>query len=290
MARDDGDRDRYDQGRVPAHDIGDPMPKMRRIGADPHPTSELPEVAPGGAGSGDGGTLATRVREDEPPPVPAAGPARGGGMLRGLFWLVGIIAVILAVLWGLHTTSLWPHLTNPFADKKTDRSQPVLLKSIQDLNRFVAAEGNFQVVVDMQDNRKYIPDFLVNDRVLFVAAGSVEAYVDFSTIGQGAITDSADHKSATIKLPMPQLGKPNIDHDKSYVFAEQRGLVNRVGDLFGGDPNRQQQLYQLAEQKITDAAKETALTSRAEDNTHKMLDQMLHSLGYVNITITFAKP
>jgi hypothetical protein len=275
---DDGDR----------YDLGDPMPRSRS-GADPYQTAELPEVAPGSA---DGGTVTTQLREDEAPAPPELPPAgdRGGGALRGLFWLIGIIGVILAVLWGLHTVNLWPHLSNPFVGKKTDRSQPVLLKSIQDLNRFVAAEGNFQVIVDMQNNRKYIPDFLVNDRVLFVAAGSVESYVDFSAIGQGAITESGDHRTVTIKLPAPQLGKPNIDHDKSYVFAEQRGLVNRLGELVGGDPNRQQQLYQLAEQKITEAAKETALTSRAEENTRKMLEEMLQSLGYTTVTITFANP
>jgi len=274
---DDADRDRYEAGRAPVQKIDD-----EKRSADPHPTAELPPV--GGVG--------TQVREssdDEPGAAPAA-PDRTPGALRGLFWLVGIAGVILALLWGLHSVGFWPHLTNPFAGKKTDRSQPVLLKSIKDLNRFVAAEGNFQVVSDLQNNRKYIPDFLVNDRVLFVAAGSVEAYVDFSTIGQGAITESADHKTVTIKLPAPALGKPNIDHERSYVFAEQKGILNRLNDLVNADPNKEQPLYQLAEQRIADAAKDTELLQRAQANTGKMLEQMLRSLGYTNITIEFAQP
>ena len=138
--------------------------------------------------------------------------------------------------------------------------------------------------------RKYVPDVLLNDRTLFVAAGSVEAYVDFSSIGQGAITDSPDHKSAEIKLPAPALGKPNIDHNKSYVFAQQKGLFNIVGDLFNGDPNKQQQLYLLGEQRIADAAKESELPQRAQENTRKMLESMLRALGYTSITITFPSP
>ena len=197
-----------------------------------------------------------------------------------------VVAVILAT----QVAGWLPSLHNPFGAKHTDRSQPVLLKSIQDLSRYVAAEGNFQIVIDLRNDRKYVPDVLLNDRTLFVAAGTVEAYVDFSTIGQGAITDSADHKTATIKLPAPALGKANIDHSKSYVFAQQKGLFNIVGDLFNSDPNRQQQLYLLAEQRISDTAKSSELPQRAQDNTRKMLDSMLRALGYTSITVEFAAP
>jgi hypothetical protein len=293
--------DRFETGRASVSD-GDTRdtktPVMPGKG-EPHPTAELPAVAgaveeedtgTGWPDDGDdaGGPVAVksrpRTREDAPP------AARGGGFLRGLFWLVAIIAVIVALVLGTRAIGWWPHLKNPFGAKTTDRSQPVLLKSIQDLSRYVAAEGNFQVVIDLQNDRKYVPDILLNDRTLFVAAGSVEAYVDFTSIGQGAITDSPDHKTATIKLPAPALGKPNIDHDKSYVFAQQKGLFNIVGDLFNGDPNKQQQLYLLGEQRIADAAKDSELPQRAQENTRKMLEGMLRALGYTSITITFAAP
>ncbi len=183
-----------------------------------------------------------------------------------------------------------PHLKNPFGGRTTDRSQPALLKSIQDLSRFVAAEGNFQVIVDLQNDKKYVPDFLLNDRTLFVAAGSVEAYVDFTALGQGAITESPDRRSVEIKLPAPQLNRPSIDHDKSYVFAQQRGVLNRLGDVFSNDPDKLQDLYKAGEQKIADAARDSELQQRAEANTQKMLEGMLRSLGYTSVTITFAKP
>jgi len=41
---------------------------------------------------------------------------------------------------------------------------------------------------------------------------------------------------------------------QSYVFAEQQGLVNRVGSFFSGNPNSQQAVYILAAQKINNAA------------------------------------
>jgi hypothetical protein len=242
-----------------------------------------------GAGAGDAAVGGGGGGQSAPPQQPFV-VHTGGGFLRGLFFLTATAAVVVAIVLGMTAAGILPHLQNPFGGRTTDRSQPALLKSIQDMSRFVAAEGNFQVIVDVQNDQKYLPDFLVNDRTLFVAAGSVEAYVDFGAIGQGAITESADHRTVEIKLPAPQLHKPSINMDRSYVFAQQKGLLNHLGDVFANDPNKLRQLYQLGEQKIADAAKGSELQQRAEDNTRKMLEGMLRSLGYTSITIKYAAP
>jgi len=280
---------------------------------DDEPNTTMPRMPamprPGSAGSaGSAGTTGEQFRTaelpevsqrvidresidtDRPEPAPDRPYGFGGRLMRGLFWLVATMGLVVALVLGAQGLGLLPHFGNPFQPKTSDRTGPVLLKSIQDLSRFVAAEGNFEVIVDVQNNRKYVPDFLINDRVLFVAAGSVECYIDFANIGQGAITESADKKTVEIRLPAPQLGKPNIDNDRSRVFAQQKGMFNRIGDLFSGDPNRLQQVYQLAEEKIANAAKESGLPDRAQENTRKMLDSMLRSLGYTTITVVFAAP
>ncbi|MEH0819189.1 MULTISPECIES: DUF4230 domain-containing protein [unclassified Micromonospora] len=250
---------------------------MARDGDINQPTREFP-------GYPTADTLPARS-DDTPAPRPG-GPAPA----RGLLWVLGAAALVVVVLLGAQAAGIFPDFRNPFAKEQTDRSQPPLLKSIQDLSRYVAAEGNFQVVVDLQNDRNNVPDFLLNQRTLFVGAGSVEAYVDFTKISEGAVVESADGKSVDIKLPAPQLGKTNLDMQKSYVFAEERGLLNRLGELVNGDPNRQQQVYQLAEERITAAARDSGLTQRAEENTRKMLEGLLRSLGYEKVTVTYAAP
>jgi Protein of unknown function (DUF4230) len=263
------------------------------------PTREYPEVtqqsglAKGGTTAKGSATASPPARDErwagggDPPLVDvSAAPRRR----RGPLWLIAIAGVAIVVILGLQATNLWPSFRNPFGAQTTDRSQPPLLKSIQDLSRYVAAEGNFQVVVDTQRNRENVPDFLLNERTLFVGAGSVEAYVDFSTIGEGAIVESADGTSVEVKLPAPQLGDVDLDMDNSYVFAEERGLINRLGELVGGDPNRQQQVYRLAEDKIGAAARDSGLQARAEENTRKMLEGLLRSLGYQTVKITYTAP
>ncbi len=214
-------------------------------------------------------------------------PARGRGCLVAVLVVVVLIG---AAMFGMRQVGLFPHLSNPFASEETDRSRPPLLKSIQDLSRYTAAQGNFQVVVDLQNDRKYVPDFLLNHRTLFVGVGSVEAYVDFSKIADGAVVESADGTEVEIKLPAPQLGDVHLDIEHSYVFAEQRGLFNRIKDAFAGDPNRQRETYQRAEDGIAQAASDTELLQRAQENTRKMLEGLLRSLGYQKVTVTFTAP
>jgi len=240
----------------------------------------MPEVDTGTGWPDEPGSRKTRTADEEP-----RRRMRGAGCL---FWLAGLVALLVVVGLGLKVSGLLPNFHNPFGEKKTDRSGPTLLLSIQDLARFEAASGNFQQVIDVQKDRSFIPDILFNDRTLFVCVGSVDAYVDFTNIGQGDITDSADHKSVAVRLPAPQLEKPNVDHDKSYVFATQQGIVNKIGDLFGGNPNKEQELYQLGEARIAQAARDSGLAERAATNTKQMLTQLLHSLGYTTITISFA--
>lgn len=217
--------------------------------------------------------------------VVEAPPRRGrfGGFLRGL--VVGILALVglLFVASKLVSIDL-----NPFDAEETDRSQPALLQSIQDLSRFTAAEGNFQQVIDLQDDRKYVPDFLLNQRTLFVAAGSVQAYVDFGDLGAGAVQVSpTDPDAVTVTLPTPRLDDPSLDLDDSYVVSEDRGVLNRIGDAFGDDSDQQGEVYRLAQQKIAQAADDTELLDRAEDNTRGFLTGLLGSLGYTDVTVTF---
>jgi len=78
--------------------------------------------------------------------------------------------------------------------------------------------------------------------------------------------------------------------ERSYVVAEERGLLNRIGDAFRSDPNQQQRVYQEAQKRITEAARSSGLDQRARENTQKMLESLLARLGYTSVTVTYANP
>ncbi|MFL6145621.1 MAG: DUF4230 domain-containing protein [Labedaea sp.] len=195
--------------------------------------------------------------------------------------MLGAVVLVIGVL-GL--TTLLPNL-NPFRTQEVDRTGPVLLQSVKDLSQYHAAAGEFQVVVDLEKDVKFVPDFLAGERALFVAAGSVNAFVDFSELSGDALKVSPDRKTVEIALPQPKLDKPNLDQQRSYLFAEDRGIWNRIKSLF--EVPDQQQFYAVGEQKIADAAQHAGLTERATTNTRAMLIGMMRSLGY---DVVFREP
>lgn len=166
----------------------------------------------------------------------------------------------------------------PFGGESIDRSQPAMLKSVRDLSQYHAAAGEFQVVLDIEDDVKWVPAALAGERTLFVAAGSVNAFVDFGTLADDGLVVSPDGKTVELRVPKPQLDKPNLHHDRSYVFSQERGLINDLQALAG--PPDQQRFYVAAEARLAEAAKQSELLRRAEDNTRVMLTGMLQALGF----------
>jgi uncharacterized protein DUF4230 len=194
-------------------------------------------------------------------------------------WRVGravaiVLVVVVGVLW---LVSRLPDL-NPFASETHDRSGPVLLQSVRDMSEYHAAEGNFQVIVDLEHDVSWVPDVLAGSRTLFVAQGTVSAFIDFKTLKDEALTVDEVKKTVEVRLPAPQLDKPNIDQEHTYLYSQERGVFDRVKSVFSTED--QKEFYLLAEKKIGEAAKAADLTKRAERNTRQMLTGMFASLGY----------
>jgi hypothetical protein len=262
------------------------------------PTREYPAFEPGRAGLAGPPVQDPPVQDppvQEPPAeLPAAEspdkPVSRNGFARLIIFTLVIFALIVASCFGLRAVHVLPSFDNPFSDKTTDRSQPVLLQSMRDLSRYVAADGTFQVIVDLQEDKNNIPDFLLNDRTLFVGSGTVEEYVEFSSIASGALKVDETNKSVQITLPAPQQSQAALDMQKSYVVAEERGLLNRIGDAFKSDPDKQQKVYAEAQNRITAAAQSSGLNQRAKANTQKMLESLLAQLGYTSVTVNWSTP
>ncbi|MET7378025.1 DUF4230 domain-containing protein [Streptomyces sp. NPDC005526] len=200
---------------------------------------------------------------------------------------VTAVVVVLVVLFAGIRMAVLPGINNLFGTRTQDRSGPALLKSIQDMSRYNAASGNFQVVVDLEKDTKYLPDAIRGTRTLYVGAGTVDAYVDLGEVGGKDVSVNADRTSATLRLPHARLGKPALDPDHSYAVSKQRGLLDRLGDLFSDNPNSERAVQQLAVRHIADAAKDSGLTARAESNTTGMLEGLLRSLGFKEVHVSY---
>ncbi|MEU1350582.1 DUF4230 domain-containing protein [Streptomyces sp. NPDC005776] len=201
--------------------------------------------------------------------------------------VVTAFVVVLAVLFAGIRLAVLPGIKDLLGTETTDRSGPALLKSIKDMSRYDAASGNFQVVVDLEKDAKFLPDAVRGSRTLYVGAGTVEAYVDLGKVGENDVTVNDDRTSATLRLPHAQLGKPALDADHSYAVSKQRGLLDRLGDLFSDNPNGEHAVQKLAVSHIGEAAKGSGLTTRAEANTTSMLEGLLRSLGFEEVRVSY---
>ncbi|MFD5626673.1 MULTISPECIES: DUF4230 domain-containing protein [unclassified Streptomyces] len=209
--------------------------------------------------------------------------------LPGWAKVLSAFVLVLVVLFAGLRMAVLPGLRDVFGTETNDRTGPTLLKSIQDMSRYDAASGNFQVVVDLEKDAKYLPDALRGTRTLYVGAGTVDSYVDLGKIQDKDVVVNDDRTSATLRLPHAALGKPALDLDHSYAVSKQRGLLDRIGDVFSDNPNGEQAVQRLAVDHISDAAKDSRLTARAEENTTSMLEGLLSSLGFTDVKVTYGK-
>jgi type II secretory pathway pseudopilin PulG len=220
--------------------------------------------------------------------LPGYGATRlPGRVRRGLLRTVvtGVVVLVVAVLalLGVRSLTSWP-----FGDKEIDRSGPAVLTAMRDLSEYHAAAGQYQVVIDIEQDAKYLPDIIKGKRTIFLAIGSVDAYVDFRKLGDDAVSISDDRRTVSLTLPRAQLSKPNVDPDQSRVLNQDLGVIDRLGGLFSDQPNPQnQQMYVLAQQRLSDAATQVGLQKRAEDNTKATLDKLMRSLGFTTVNIKF---
>ena len=205
---------------------------------------------------------------------------------RGVLLVAALAAVALLIVALIAAVGS----LNPFGSETKDRSGPVLLKSLEDLSQYRAASANLQVVVDVEQDAKLLPSFIKGERTLFVAAGTVDAAVDFSGLSKqgGAVRVSDDRRAVSITLPAATLTEARLDPARSRVYDRDRGILDRVGDAFSDNPGDQQPVYELATRKLAEAAKaDPELRRRAQENTQRMLEGMMRGLGFERVTVTF---
>ena len=179
-------------------------------------------------------------------------------------------------------------IPNIFSTTEVERDHSVVLAELQDLSRFVAATGRFQTIIDIEEDADYLPDFVKGERVIYVAEGDVEGYVEFGALDDDAVTVSEDGSTITVRIPEPRLTEADLDADKSYVAARDRGLLDRIEDaVTSGSPTDDQDLIRRAEDKLGEAAAESDIEELARANTEAFLEGLLGAAGFDEVVVVF---
>jgi hypothetical protein len=175
----------------------------------------------------------------------------------------------------------------PFGTTTRDHSAPPVLLELRNLADFHASQARFEVTIDQEKDVRWLPSFLAGERVQYIAVGTVDGVIDFSTLADGAVKISADNSAVSVVLPPAYAADPVLDQDISHVMNRDRGLLNRVGGMFSDNPTSEHGLVVAANDKIAAAAAQTDLIQRAQDNTASMLTAMLHGMGFDQVDVSF---
>jgi Protein of unknown function (DUF4230) len=201
-----------------------------------------------------------------------------------------IALVIAAALGAVIVTGIWKAVgafKSPLATKRVDRTTPALMLALTDMARIEGSSGSFQVVVDIQDEAKYVPKALKGERIIYLAQGTASGTVDLAKLSSNSITTDETAKTVTIVVPHAEVSNLRIDLTKSKVLSHDRGLLDRIGGAVGEAPPMHPDLVKRAEQELKKIAAESELRMRAEENTKTLLTRIATGLGYTKVTVEF---
>lgn len=221
---------------------------------------------------------------------PAAPAAAHPPQRRGA--LVALAAVVLAGVTGLGLVrgvgDLLPD-GEPFAaQEKTDSTVPLMLAA-QDLRQFRGATGTFQVLVEREQSRRYVPGWVAGQTTTLAATGTVDGLVDLSALpGRVQLYDGG--KRARFRLPAAVLGPARLDMANTRGVDRDRGVADRVGGALVDDPVDDRALLRDAERRIAEAAAQSDLRARTELGVRRTLTGLARAFGVTQVEVSFDPP
>lgn len=203
--------------------------------------------------------------------VPAAVAAASVLALTLVGWL-GLVALQQAlrpVAWA------GEFLRNPFGlTTRVAPSGPVVLQSVQKLQRLETCRYNGQVVV-RGDTGGVLPGWIAGDRMLFVGQGEVVAGVDLARLRAEDVRVTGD--GVELRLPPAEILHTALDNGRSEVYERHAGLFT------GPDATLETRVRCEAESRIQQAAVESGVLTTAQNNAREALRQHLSLLGFRSI-------
>jgi hypothetical protein len=157
-----------------------------------------------------------------------------------------------------------------------------VVKQVQTLARLETAQYTLEKVIRAEVGQDALGG-LLGDRLLFVAHGNVIAGVDLSKLQPSDVLVGPDGQ-VTVIMPAAEIFVVALDNGKSYVYDRQTGLFTK------GDPNLETLARQSAEVELEKAAREDGILNLAQSNAGNVVDRLLRTLRFSNVTIIVGTP
>ena len=118
-------------------------------------------------------------------------------------------------------------------------------------------------------------DWLIGDRLIFVAHGEVIAGIDLNKLSP----EDLEVKNGVLYVTLPEVEIfiTTLDNEQSYVYDRDTGLFTH------GEVNLETEARRAAEFEIEKSALEDGILDLAEQNAISFLDRLFRDLGYPEV-------
>jgi hypothetical protein len=118
-------------------------------------------------------------------------------------------------------------------------------------------------------------EWLVGDRLIFVAHGSVIAGVDLNKLQP----DDLEVKDGVlyVQLPEPEVFATVLDNEQSYVYDRETGLFT------SGEVDLETEARRAAEREIREGAQKDGILEMAGQNAEHFLERLFRDLGFPEV-------
>ncbi|MCW5875751.1 MAG: DUF4230 domain-containing protein [Anaerolineales bacterium] len=149
-----------------------------------------------------------------------------------------------------------------------------IIHKVRSLARLETIQYSIEKVITAERGQGAL-GFLVGDRLLFVAHGTVIAGVDLQNLQPEDLR--IENGVLYVRLPEAEVFIASLDNEKSYIYDRQLGFLTR------GDTHLETAARQVAEQEILNAALEDGILEQAQINAESYLLRLLLSLGFQEV-------
>jgi hypothetical protein len=215
---------------------------------------------------------------------------------RSILTVAGAVAIALVALNLVGFDPIGSLRDRLFGANSRPQAASTTLLALRRTNDLRAAQGEFSVPVYFgteQDGALHdiLPDAFDANSGVAIYQGSVDAFVDLSGLTKDDLELNRSERTITITVPNPTLSEPNINEAKSQVVSQNRGLLTRLGELFGETPlEGKEELDDAAVKALRDAAKQADLSGTAKEVATDFLTAISKRMGYDTVVVKFVDP
>ncbi|HLV65412.1 MAG TPA: DUF4230 domain-containing protein [Polyangiaceae bacterium] len=211
------------------------------------------------------------------------------------WWLLAGTAVAAAVT-GLTVGLVGPRLVAPAlptlpslpplsSSASVVRPTPDVIVAVKSLARLETAAFHMERVIDLREKQSQLFGLLASeDAILLVAVADVTAGVDLRRLSPDDIEVASDGRRVRITLPASEIFHAALDPEKTYVHTRRTDLLARRNETLESNARKE------AERALTQAALDGGILEKADQSAHRIVRELLASLGFQHIEIATRPP